>query len=88
MGSEWLGQAPLLLRLYLRTPISVVRDIFKSVLVPMARIQFVLGIGFNELEALLNDGPREEERFISSLENIEAARDLNLDISVRQIQIL
>jgi hypothetical protein len=66
---------------------STVREIFQLVLLPMAMIQCVLRCEFDEVEALLRDGPREEQQFIGSA-ILYPSRDLNLDISVQRVQIL
>ncbi len=84
---EKAGKVSSLPRLYLRTPISLVRKIFSRVLDPMVRIQHVLGGSFAEVEALLRNGPREERRFVGSV-NPAVDCDPNLDMSIRQVQIL
>jgi len=74
-------------RLHLRAPMSEVRKIFEHMLVPIVSIQKALGCGFEEVEALLRDGPKEEHRF-RGWAGLEAAADLGLDFGIRRVEIV
>jgi hypothetical protein len=73
---------------------SIVREVFEFLLAEMARIQRALGSGFDEVEACLRDGPREEQRFLGlvsirrDIVGPDPTCDLSLDIRVHQAQIL
>jgi hypothetical protein len=65
--------------------------IFEFMLAPLARIQRILGCDFDEVEALLRDGPREEQWFVSLANLIRSGgviSDLDLDIRIHLVRIL
>lgn len=84
--------APLLQRVYLRAPMTEVRAVFEHVVAPVARIKRVLGINFDEVEAVIRNGPRDHHRFIGSAVGRRlfggSFWDLHFDVDVRQAQIL
>ncbi|RYP60681.1 hypothetical protein DL769_008020 [Monosporascus sp. CRB-8-3] len=84
MSSEPPKWGSIVSGLHLRAPIETVREIVTFWLTPVARIQHALKGSFDELEALLRQGPKDEHHFLGC----PCIFDFGFDGSTYQVHIM